>query len=122
MAEGFLDGAMFTSALTFLNLGRKGSHSTWHLSSVLETTYALLQDDMKIIPRPLGLGHEQGDYAIAAAEFPQLLVDGAKREAVLKTSWEFRQYSRGVAGAPTPVGDLAFLRGNDKLHKRSAQS
>ncbi len=30
MAEGFIDGALITSALTFLNLGRNASRPLWH--------------------------------------------------------------------------------------------
>lgn len=84
MATGFIDGALITSALTTLNLGRRSSYPEWHLNSLLESTYLLLYDNIRIIPRPQGPGGELGDYAIAAAILPQLFIDSAKRRQVFR--------------------------------------
>lgn len=82
MSKGFIDGATITSALTYLNLGKSASHPLWHQTSILETTYLLLHDDISIIPRPKGLGGERGDYEIVTTEMSELRVDSDNRKEV----------------------------------------
>jgi len=88
MAKGFIDGATITSALTYLNQGKSAENPLWHQISILETTYLLLHEDIHIIPRPKGLGREQGDYAIVASEISELIVDSEDRQKVFKTTFD----------------------------------
>lgn len=86
MAEGYIDGATITSALTYLNLGRRASRPLWHQTSILETTYLLLDSNIHVIPRPQGTGGERGDYAVPASEFSGLMVDSDRRRAIFKAT------------------------------------
>lgn len=87
MANGFIDGATITSALTYLNLGRNASRPKWHQMSMLEATYLMLHDNIRIIPRPRGTGGEHGDYAIVASECRELIVDSSRRREVLAATF-----------------------------------
>lgn len=88
MTRGFIDGATITSALTYLNQGKSGSHPLWHEQSILETTYLLLHEDIQIVPRPKGIGGERGDYAIVATEISELIVDSGNRKQVFKATFD----------------------------------
>jgi len=89
MTRGFIDGATITSALTYLNQGKFAFTPLWHQTSILETTYLLLHEDISIIPRPKGLGGEQGDYAIVAEEMSELIVDSQDRKNVFEATFGY---------------------------------
>lgn len=72
MAKGFIDMTALTSALGAVRQGKNVSLSTWHDRNLLEVTYLLLHDKMRVIPHPGDRGGELGDAATFFSVLPEL--------------------------------------------------
>ena len=72
MAKGFIDMTALTSALGAVRQGRKESLSPWHDQNLVEVTYLLLHDKMRVIPHPGNRGGEVGDVATFFSTLPQV--------------------------------------------------
>lgn len=72
MAKGFLDMSSLTSALCAVHQGSGTSLSFWHNQSLLEVTYLLLHENIRIFPRPGRFGGEVGDVSIFLSILPSV--------------------------------------------------
>lgn len=88
MTRGLIDMASLTSALGAVRQRRNKSLSPWHDQSLIEVTYLLLHDKMRVIPHPGPQGGEVGDVATFYKLLPEITtnVNYNKQKSALDTT------------------------------------
>jgi hypothetical protein len=125
MAKGFIDMTALTSALGAVRQGKNVSLSSWHDRNLLEVTYLLLHDKMRVIPHPGDRGGELGDTAIFFSVLPEITttVSEAKQKVaseetkvwvdnhqdILADAWEKAKNNQSLWEWAGPQRELRWL-------------
>src|SRR5690349_20862709 len=98
MTKGFIDMTALTSALGAVKQGFRSSLSDAHDQNLIEVTYFLLHDKMRVIPHPGNIDAEVGDVATFFSVLPAVTttVSPTERAEAAKLSKEFLETHKDV--------------------------